>query len=212
MNIPANLQCAFVRHEHPYLMWDGILKIPDAIEDVTKNIDIEKIQKTIQNRKKFYLIGCGTSLFASQIAAYTFQSLSNATAAAIDAFEFSAYPPNDLDESVLVCVSHTGGTPGVYASAKLAKSRNVPVICVTDRTNSKLEELSDLCLLSNMGLEPSLPKTWSFVASLLRLMSIAIASSQADGKDNQSNIQLLRSLGYKNRNGCGISKLKLKLL
>ena len=194
MNIPANLQSAFARQKHPFLMWDGFQQIPGAIQDIVENIKIQAIIDLVKNQRKFYIVGCGTSLFAAQAAYYAFQELTNATATAMNAFEFSAYPPRDLEESLLVGISHTGGTPVVYESLKLAKSKKIPAISITDKRNSKIEKISDLCLISSLGPEPALPKTWSYIAGLVRLYLIAIAKSASEGANVYETLGMLEKL------------------
>ncbi len=194
MNIPANLQSAFTRHNHPFLMWDGIQLIPEAIRNVIENTDVQVVSEQVKNHKKFYLTGCGTSLFAAQAASYAFQHLTDATAIPLNAFEFSAYPPQDLDESILVGISHTGGTPVVYESLKLAKSKNIPSISITDKKDSKIEKISNLCLSTSLGTEPAMPKTWSYVAALVRLYILAIAKSASNRSAIETNLQKLADL------------------
>lgn len=194
MEIPTYLKSAFTRNKHPYLMRDGIQKIPHAINDIMMNIDIQGIIDLVKNRNKYYLVGCGTSLFAAQAATYAFQSVTKATAVALNAFEFNAYPPRDLEDCAVIGISHSGGTPVTYDSMKMAKSKNIPVIGITDKKGSVLEETADLCLITSLGTEPALPKTWSYIASLVRLYLISLAKSKSEGSDIQSFIQQLKSM------------------
>lgn len=185
-NIPAGVQSAFERTEHPFYMWEGIQDLPKAAEDILSERvqnQIHKAAEAMQGKKTVNLIGCGTSYFAGIAATYLFHALTPISAYASNAFEYLAYPPQASNDDVLVGISHTGGTPVVVQSCKLAKQRGVLTIGYTDVENSALDRVADHTIQSSMGAEPALPKTRSYVAALLRNYLLALKIAGLQGKD-----------------------------
>jgi glucosamine--fructose-6-phosphate aminotransferase (isomerizing) len=184
--IPAGVQSAFERTEHPFYMWEGMQDLPMAARDILSPSIQERIQRSahaLQGKRSIDLIGCGTSYFAGIAATYVFHALTPLTAHAFNAFEYLAYPPQASDESVLIGISHTGGTPAVIQALDMAKQRGELTIGYTDVENSALDRVADHTIYSSLGAEPALPKTRSYVAALLRNACLAVTLARLQGKD-----------------------------
>lgn len=182
--IPSSLQSAFERHAHPYYMWDGILSIPQGLEDILSQPQIQRIQNAalaMREKSPIHLIGCGTSFFAAMAIAHAFQKIARVPADASEAFEFAEYPPLDLANSALIGVSHTGGTPPVVKALDTARIQGACTVGYTDKVPSALSRSAQWIIPSQMGLEPALPKTRSYVSALMRGYLHAVELGRAKG-------------------------------
>jgi glucosamine--fructose-6-phosphate aminotransferase (isomerizing) len=186
VNIPKSIQGAFDRSAHPYHMWDGIQSIPQGLEDIlSTNVrrSIQKAAAAMKERAPVHMIGCGTSYFSAIAASYVYHTLPQVLATAADAFEFLAYPPPGLGASVVVGISHTGGTPSVIQSIQSARASSALTIGFTDVDGSALSREADFIVASSLGVEPALPKTRSYCAALLRHYLLAFELARLQGQD-----------------------------
>lgn len=169
--LPASLSHVFERQGHPYHMWDGIQSIPKGLEEMLSPEGIQAARSAssaMLGRSPIHLIGCGTSYYSAIAIAHAIQQISRMPAYAWEAFEFLAYPPVDIENSAVIGISHTGGTPAVVKAIEMARQLGAVTISHTDEANSALTRFSDWAFLSSMGTEPALPKTRSYTSSLMR--------------------------------------------
>jgi glutamine---fructose-6-phosphate transaminase (isomerizing) len=185
-HIPAGVQSAFERSQHPFHMWDGIQSIPDGLEDIllTERVrsNIRAAAQAMLGKSSIHLVGCGTSYFACVAGTYLFHGLSGCLSTSNDAFEFYAYPPARLAESVVIGISHTGTTKSVIQALDLARQRQAVTIAITDGIDSAIEGHADVSIPSSLGIERSLPKTRSFLASVMRTYLLAVELARLQGK------------------------------
>lgn len=176
-SVPEFVQWSLERTSHPFHMWDGITSIPDTLTTVLT----PEVQKSVQqaaasltNARSIHFLGCGSSYFSGIAGTYTFNVVAGITAYAHDAWEFATYPPIGIGHSALVAISHTGGTPAVLDSVRIATKNGVPTIGLTDVSGSDLERMTSQTVLGGGGRELALPKTRSYVASLLKHYLLAV--------------------------------------
>ncbi|MHB1651016.1 MAG: SIS domain-containing protein [Desulfitobacteriaceae bacterium] len=176
-NIPDSMRPAFVRTSHPFYMWDELMQTPNALRFVLVPEVQDSIQKAamaIRDVDLVYLLGCGTSYFSAIAGTYFFHRVAGCNAQAHNAFEFSAYPPANLARSAVVAISHTGGTSVVLDSLVLAEKEGAVRIGLTDVDDSPLAKMASYVFLGGGGREKPLPKTRSYVTSLLKHYLLAV--------------------------------------
>lgn len=185
-NIPAGLQPAFQRSQHPFLMWDGIQSIPEGAAEILSadvRASIRSAAEAVKGKQPFHFTGAGTSYFAGIASVYAFQALANYTGIAYNAFEFEAYPPPNVQNNTVVGISHTGGTPAVIDAMRVARAEGALTIGYTDVAGAALTGAAEHLIISQMGAEPSLPKTRSYIAALMRSYLLAVELARLEGKD-----------------------------
>ena len=184
--IPAGVKTAFERTRHPFYMWEGIQELPQAAEDMFSADVQDRLKEAaaaMRGKETAHLIGCGTSYFAAIAATYVLHAVTTLSSCAHNAFEYLAYPPQASVKNVLVGISHTGGTPVVIDSVKLAEQRGELTVGFTDVQNSALDRAAAHTIPSSMGVEPALPKTRSYIAALLRSYLLALEIGAQQGRD-----------------------------
>jgi len=195
LNIPKSVEGAFERTAHPFHMWDGIQSIPGGLEEMLSPESRENIQRAavpLKGKTPLHMVGCGTSYFTALAAGYVFHAIPQVQTTAADAYEFYAYPPCCLDNSALIGISHTGGTPAVVLSVRTAKAAGAVTVGYTDVEKSALAREAEFLIPSKMGVEPALPKTRSYEAALMRHYLLALELAKLEGKDVSAPLAALQ--------------------
>lgn len=185
-NIPASIQPAFERSQHPFLMWDGIQSISKGVQEILDQPvrgRIEAVAGAIAGKEPIHLIGAGTSYFVGIASVFMFQSLAGVQAFPYNAFEFAAYPPPNLANNTVIGISHTGGTPAVVDGIRYARRQGALTVGYTDVSPSALENAAEQVIAGALGAEPSLPKTRSYLAALTRSALLAVELGKRKGID-----------------------------
>ena len=176
-HIPETLREVFARSQHPFLMWDGIENIPAAIEEVLSTPSQNALRhaaEALQQSQELYMIGCGTSYFAAIAASYVFHSQARIPASPVQAFEYLAYPPPFSKGHGLIGISHTGTTPVVIDAVDRHNQLGGVTVGITDEPDSFLGHSAHAVISGKLGKEPALPKTRSYIATLMRLYLLAV--------------------------------------
>ena len=184
----AMLASALERSAHPFLMWEGVASVPATLRGTLRperRGEVGRAAEALDGVQAVHLIGCGTSYFSAIAATYALPKIAGVPAVAHDAFEFAAYPPAALERAGLVAISHTGGTDSVVAALATARQRGAVTLGLTDVPWSPVAEAAAWTILGEGGREPALPKTRSYVASLLKhyLLANAMATRRERNTD-----------------------------
>ncbi len=185
-NIPAGLRPAFQRSQHPYLMWDGIQSIAEGAAEILSDevrASIRSAAQAMKGKYPVHFIGAGTSYFVGIASVYALQAMAKYPGMAYNAFEFEAYPPARLRNNTVVGISHTGGTPAVIDAVNVAKQEGALTVGYTDVADSALTGAADHMIISQMGAEPALPKTRSYIAALMRSYLLALELARLEGEE-----------------------------
>jgi glucosamine--fructose-6-phosphate aminotransferase (isomerizing) len=197
LEIPKSIQKALDRTAHPYHMWDGIESIPDHLLTLFEESRLNSLQRVAEKLNDYpYLdmIGCGTSLFASMLAGHAFAAYAGKRVSAQNAFEYLAYPLPDLHKAVLIGVSHTGGTPVVVQSVEMVNYAGGLTVGLTDVDQSRLASTAKEVISTGFGGELALPKTRSFMTTLLNLYLLAYFTGSEGKPSTCETLNTLRSL------------------
>ncbi len=203
LEIPKSIQKALDRTVHPYHMWDGIESIPDHLKTLFEDSRLNSLQRVAEKLKDYTyldLIGCGTSLFATMLAGHAFAAYAGKRVSTQNAFEYLAYPLPDLHKTVLIGVSHTGGTPVVVQSVEMVNAAGGLTVGLTDVDQSRLASTAEEVLSTGFGGELALPKTRSFMTTLLNLYLLAYFTGEQNKAQEDMAMSNLRSLPDRIRN------------
>lgn len=200
--IPTNIQKALDRTEHPYHMWDGIQSIPDYLNSLLDSAYLAQVQQVaekISNQKYLDLIGCGTSLFAAMLSSYAFGTYAGKRVDHRNAFESLSYPLPELQNSALIGISHTGGTPVVVQSVDQVNESGGLTVGLTDVCESRLAKAAQELLCSGFGPESALAKTRSFMTTVFVLYLLALFTSKNQRVEHLDALKTLKSIPEKIR-------------
>lgn len=132
------------------------------------------IEETIRSQRRIFLIGCGTSYYASMAGKCAFQALSGIPCSAYPASEFRDFEIMSKGDTV-IAVSQSGETGDVLTAVKKALKTDCTVISVTNEARSTLAEISQRSIITKAGKESAIPMTKTYTALLAALLSMAVS-------------------------------------
>ncbi|HHY36049.1 MAG TPA: SIS domain-containing protein [Firmicutes bacterium] len=181
---PLNLyDWAAGRTGHPFRMWDGIQAGPSIVEQCVTGEVAEAAIRVAQalkdrNVRRVYLLGCGTSYFAGMSIAAALAEFGGIDADSYNAFEFGRYKVDSIGpNSAVIAISHSGHTKVDIEAIQGARRKGVMTVCLTDVPESPLAEAAEFVVPGAGGRDPSLPKTRSYLAALVKGYLIAVSLS-----------------------------------
>ncbi|PSL00682.1 SIS domain-containing protein [Murinocardiopsis flavida] len=163
------------------LMRAGIAEIPGLLAEADDGEAARAGAAVFGAARTLDIVGCGTSLFAGEALRHAFESAGLRTDVR-EAYEYAAFPPPLADGDALLAISHTGRTPDVVASARLPGRARSAVVAITDEPGSPLGTSAERVLADHRGHEPALPKTRSYISTLLRGLGAARGAAEARGE------------------------------
>ena len=125
--------------------------------------------------KRVHLIACGTSYYAALVAGNMMESLGSNLDIRVDiASEYRYRKLPGGSDTLALFVSQSGETADTLAAARLAKSRGMKCIALTNVRGSTIDRESSFSLISQAGPEVGVAATKTFTGqiSLLTLFSL----------------------------------------
>src|SRR5271165_2754576 len=168
---------------------DEILSQPHAWQAELAHLEqsalIDQILKSTAVSVEWLFVGCGSSFYLAEAAAYSWIKLTGMRARALPASELLLFPnlaQLDVPGLQAVVISRSGSTSeAVSAATLLTRKFRVPTLGITCTANSVLQQSCDLTLTIASAHEKSLVMTKSFSTMLLALQFLAAKKSDDHG-------------------------------
>ncbi|HXX72973.1 MAG TPA: SIS domain-containing protein [Candidatus Acidoferrales bacterium] len=165
------------RTGHPFLTYDMIQEIPDAIGKTIENSAsrIRSITDRVKGRPHCYFTGCGTAFFSAMLGSNMF-SLMEDNASKFEysqALELGNYH-NIVSDSVVFGVSHSGITKTTVDALRAVKSRSGYAVGVTHFNDRPISEVADETIVVGNGPDKSRCHTKCYPAGALPLTLLAL--------------------------------------
>jgi glucosamine--fructose-6-phosphate aminotransferase (isomerizing) len=150
--------------------------LQDTISSTLKQAESAKqiVEETASNRRVVFLIGCGTSYYASIAGKCAIQALSGIPCTANVASEFRDFEIMNKGDTV-IAVSQSGETGDVLTAVKQALKHGCRTITITNEAKSTLAEMTQETIVTMAGKESAVPMTKTYTALLAALFSIAVS-------------------------------------
>ena len=135
-----------------------------------------KIKEKFKYAEEWLFLGCGSSFYIAQAAAFAMTELTGLRARALPASELILFPDIALAAHkayVPVLISRSGRTSEVLRAAELLNKRGVKTLGVSCAPGQALENLASEILLLPAADEQSMVMTRSFSTMLLALQALA---------------------------------------
>lgn len=130
-----------------------------ALNDTLQTIESESFQaavERIQKSKRIMFCGVGDAFNIARSGCQKFLRL-GLNAYAYEDMDMQLIKLSSFDENdVVVAISHSGKSKVVHDVVKYAKSRNIPVILITNFPFSPIAKISDILLITAVFIESSL--------------------------------------------------------
>jgi glucosamine--fructose-6-phosphate aminotransferase (isomerizing) len=183
-----------IRQEHPYFMYDAIMRQPEAIQETLRRhaVEIQELAATIVRKRRIYLVGIGTSWHAAVVAQHWFRRFSagQMEVQAWHSFEFCAYSPLLSQDDVVIVISHRGTKTYSFLALELARSNGPFTIAITANDSGPRIQGAD-SVLHTVEQERSAAFTVSYTTALTMLALLAI--SLGNLTDSSEDVPYLRA-------------------
>ena len=145
--------------------------------------DIEKLAKMIDDAKRTYIIGAGTSLNSAWVSFYWFARLCKTPVIVMDSSEF--IEGGICDENTLVVgITQSGETYDTLSAMRHGKNHGAKTACIVNVIGSTATRESDHVIMQNSGIEISVCATKTFTSQIAILLRIAIKLSKVKRIDS----------------------------
>jgi glucosamine--fructose-6-phosphate aminotransferase (isomerizing) len=148
-----------------------------VLEELSASTVIDSILAQGHKRREWIFVGCGTSYYLAESAAYSWTLLTGQPARALPGSEvllFSKIVQAEGADLQAVVISRSGKTSeAVRAATALRKDLKVPTIGITCAENSELQKECDITIVLASADEQSMVMTRSFTSMLIALQYLA---------------------------------------
>jgi glutamine---fructose-6-phosphate transaminase (isomerizing) len=148
-----------------------------VLHELSSSPVVQRILETIGKRNEWLFVGCGTSFYLAEAAAFSWTLLTGQRARALPASEVFLYPglsKADGADLQAVVISRSGRTSeAVRAANVLRQELQVPTLGITCAEKSALGAESDTTIVLRMADEKSTVMTRSFTSMLMALQFLA---------------------------------------
>ncbi len=167
--------------------------------DVAK--DWENTQKVLKGVERVFVIACGTSFYAGNIAKYFIEKLANLPVEIDIASEFRYRDPVIPKNTLVMTISQSGETADTLAAIRLAKEKGALTLSLCNVKNSSIDRVADGHLYMNTGPEIGVASTKAFTATIALLNVFALGLGKIrktiSEKDETEFVASLRALPSK---------------
>jgi glutamine---fructose-6-phosphate transaminase (isomerizing) len=163
-------------HTWKEILSEGIIW-QQVLEELSSSAVIDSILAHGHKRREWIFVGCGTSYYLAESAAYSWTLLTGQPARALPGSEVLLFPKivqAEGEEIQAVVISRSGKTSeAVRAATALSKDLKVPTIGITCAENSELAKECDITIVLATADEQSMVMTRSFTSMLIALQYLA---------------------------------------
>lgn len=135
--------------------------------------DIQKLARMINEAKRTYIIGVGTSFYSALVAEYWFSRISKVQVQSIDSCEFESKAV--VEEGVLaIGITQSGETYDTLAAMRYAKRKGAKLAAIVNVIGSTATREASHIILQGSGLEIAVCATKTFTGQLTILFRTAL--------------------------------------
>lgn len=138
-------------------------------------------QDIFRSIDRVFIVACGTSYYAGQIAKYYIEQIARVPVETDIASEFRYRHPVIPPNSLFLVISQSGETADTLAAIRLAKQMGATTMSLCNVKNSSIDREAHGHLYMNSGPEIGVASTKAFVSSLTVLNLLALSLAKARG-------------------------------
>ncbi len=168
------------KDERGHRSFEEIMSEPEvwatSLQEIEENGRYEEVLKPLEKAEEWVFVGCGSSYYVAQAAAWSWTAVTGQRAKAVPASELLFYPDHVLGKSKCqpVLISRSGHTTEMLMAAEyLERERKIRTLAISCATGQDLERRVTSTLLLPAADERSTVMTRSFSSMLLGLQGLA---------------------------------------
>ena len=171
-------------HEQPKALTDTLR--PRFVMEKGRPVDInfEELKLTPEDWKKakrIVITACGTAYHAGVVARYAFEKFARIPVVVDVASEFRYRNPILNEDDIFIVISQSGETADTLAAMRLAKSKGVHIIAITNCVGSTVSREADDVIYTWAGPEIAVASTKGYTTQLACLYLLALKSGFSRG-------------------------------
>ncbi len=171
-------------HEQPKALTDTLR--PRFVMEKGRPVDInfEELKLTPEDWKKakrIVITACGTAYHAGVVARYAFEKFARIPVVVDVASEFRYRNPILNEDDIFIVISQSGETADTLAAMRLAKSKGVHIIAITNCVGSTVSREADDVIYTWAGPEIAVASTKAYTTQLACLYLLALKSGFSRG-------------------------------
>lgn len=175
------------REKHPFHIYETIMGAPEKLQCWLEKESLETVREVaeeIRKRepKRIFTAGTGSSYMAALSQACGFSEIAGIPASAYVTSELHAYTPKRFSEGdILLINTHSGKSPGDAEMVKIANSRGVFTVGITDIGGTPFADKVDMLLIGKDGPKKEMPATRTYSSAIFRTLLLAIECAKKQG-------------------------------
>lgn len=180
---------------YPTFMLKEIHEQPKTVKNalLIYDQDIERLAEMMNDSKRIYIIGAGTSLNAAWVSFYWFIRLCRTNVIVMDSSEFSEGGICD-EETLVIGITQSGETYDTLSALRNAKKHKAKTAAIVNVIGSTATRESDHVVMQNSGIEISVCATKTFTSQIAILLRTALALSKIRGISENEVSQVEKEL------------------
>jgi len=135
----------------------------------------------ISRLKKIHIVACGTAYHAGLLGREIIENIAGIPVEVEVASEFRYRRPLLAEDHLVIVISQSGETADTLAALRLARSRKVKVLAVTNVVGSTVAREADRVLFTWAGPEIAVASTKAYLTQLVALYLLALYLGQVRG-------------------------------
>ncbi len=182
------------RTQHPFHMYEAILRQPDAFAQTVMHNEkvVEQFVANIANCERLFIVGIGTSYYAAKVGEFLVRAYcGDLFTCAFHSFDFALYGPRLTSRDCLIGISHRGNKIYTLDSLKRGREASCYTALITGEGVTASVANADITFYT-VAQEKSSAHTISYVGAIAVLAFIA----ERLGYHRTSNCLLTKSFLY----------------
>lgn len=187
-------------HEQPKALTDTVRSRLSKVVNNQKteykiNFSEMELDEQLKNAKRVILVACGTAYHASVVGKYAFEKFARIPTEADFASEYRYRDPVVNEGDLFITVSQSGETADTLAAVRLAKTKGMKVLAITNAVGSTLAREADSVMYTLAGPEIAVASTKAFTTQLACLYLLALRMAELKNTMPQEDLQrILKAL------------------
>ncbi len=191
---------------YDHFMLKEIMEQPDAVrETLRQRVDLEagKVDLTelefsaqeLSKTERIFIIACGTAYHAGLIGKMAIESIAGIPVEVDVASEFRYRDPLLNPNQLAIVISQSGETADTLAGLRMARSKGLKVLAITNVVGSSVSREADQVLYTWAGPEIAVASTKAYVTQLIALYLVATYLGQIRGTvEPRQSLELVEGL------------------
>ncbi len=191
---------------YDHFMLKEIMEQPDAVRETLRQrvdleeskVDLAELEFSVQELskiEKIFIIACGTAYHAGLIGKMAIEKIAGIPVEVDVASEFRYRDPLFNPNQLAIVISQSGETADTLAGLRMARSKGLKVLAITNVVGSSVSREADRVLYTWAGPEIAVASTKAYVTQLIALYLVAAYLGQArDNIEPRQAAELVKGL------------------